>query len=269
MEETVYIEFIKNVILKTNILHLGQLRRMLCNAFPELAENKKYDDIIINAQSHGIILITKNMYVITKSYYKMMTQDKFFDGLSMNSTIQVPEEMPLFERKADGTRYNSGTITIANYLAKKDRMRSDILNCMWVVARYMPNSKDFIIGNYPWLVVFENCKKIKQTKDNPDNPDEPLIVESEAVDLIEVTYITQKTEDSRIEMIRSVGNVRNDMRSSIRRIAIIENEAHAWKIPYYGFTDIIANDMSDPRKFKILERRAVADAWKDYGDFKE
>lgn len=267
MNNNEYLDFIKDVMLKINILYLGQLRRMLWNTFPELRENKEYDKEIVKAQDNGIILITHNHYVITKPMYEIMTADKFYDGIDKNSVMQVPEEMRVYSRDKEGKRYCSGTTTIDKYLQKNKEIK-DLLNCMWVVAKYMPDSKNFIVASSPWHILFEKEDKTTVIENNPQNSLEPIVKENTSMNLIEITYIPENAEDSRIEMIKAVGNMPNRMRPSIRRIAIIENEAHLWKIPYYGFTDIFVNDNNESVRCKKVERRASSEAWKDFRDIK-
>lgn len=250
--EKIYMDFIRNVLFKTSILTIGGARKILYNSFEELDGDKKATDkILIDMQEKGYLLITENSFIISKGLYERITSDKFFDGVDKKAALAVPTEMTVYTRDNDGKRIVGGSTTIPDYL-KEDKFRRELLACMWYVIKKMPVSKDFVIGSLPWNILYED-DTFSETVDGEEVP---------ITKIIEVAYIPESAENSRVEMIKACGKVPEEMRLGIRRIAIIENENHAFKIPYYGFTEILTVDDTVPNHLRIVEKRAPSDAWK-------
>lgn len=246
---------------KFPILQYLQARRILREADPDKdkiidKDNYENEDRIISwLQNKGYLLLTESRHLITKEFYKFITYDTFFDGLNKNALFRVPKEFDFYLKNKKGERVKGGTTSIKEYL-KTDQRRRDILKSMWIVADNMPDSKNFIVANLPWTLLYEERVDAIQTVDEEEKVDTTWKV-------VEVAFFHEGGERALAEIIRNKGKVYKEVRNSIHRIAMIENPDHAFLVPYYGFTEIFTEDKTTPRHLKLVERRSQEIAWKD------
>lgn len=252
-----------NVMEKFPILQYAQARRILREVDPDkdkiLDLNKfdKEDKIISWLQNKGYLLVTESLHVITKDFYKFITYDNFYDGLNKNEFMKVPKEFDYYLKNQNGERVKGGTTSIKDYF-KTDQRRRDILKSMWIVADNLPDSKEFVVANLPWTIIFEEKVDTISTVDGEEQTTTNWKV-------VEVAYFHNEGERALAEIIRNKGNVYKEVRNSVHRIAMVENPEHAFLVPYYGFTEIFAEDKSTHRHIKLVERRNKEIAWKDAG----
>lgn len=252
-----------NVMEKFPILQYAQARRILREVDPDkdkiLNLNKfdKEDKIISWLQNKGYLLVTESLHVITKDFYKFITYDNFYDGLNKNEFMKVPKEFDYYLKNQKGERVKGGTTSIKDYF-KTDQRRRDILKSMWIVADNLPDSKEFIVANLPWTIIFEEKVDTISTVDGEEQTTTNWKV-------VEVAYFHNEGERALAEIIRNKGNVYKEVRNSVHRIAMVENPEHAFLVPYYGFTEIFAEDKNTHRHIKLVERRNKEIAWKDAG----
>jgi hypothetical protein len=195
-------------------------------------------DIITEAQNHGILLITENGYVMTKGAYFTMT------GIRFNDSGRVKKERGKYNGKID---YDSDIRIHTPIRIDGGRTTDDMIDCMWVVASMMPDSIDFVASTGPWQVQFVVPEK-----------------ENSLSKLYQVVHIKQGREIPTTTLLRNLPAIEGkEMRQQIRRIALIDDENFAWRMPKIGFSHIAKVDEKSPDGFRILEKRSEKDAWLD------
>ena len=247
MEE--YEDFIREILRKVPILKTEQLKICLMNSFNDISEEVARE-ILTAIQRRGYILLSKAGWAMTKRMYKDITNDvrgTFIKVKDEETGLYDPYHYLEEKLSVYGKDHNKiiKCDYVENLISEK---KKDIVDCMWIIAEMMPASEEFCFGNTPWTVMFHSPP-------------------TEKVDgkLFQISKISSKTEDSRIEMIKSLPKIKDkNLLKNIRRIAIMDDENHAWKIPYLGFTHVLKIDESIPKKYKIIgEPRQMKEIWKD------
>ena len=105
-----------------------------------------------------------------------------------------------------------------------------LINCLWVLIDMLPDSKDFVLTSKPFQITFMAHGYLYQ-----------------------VIYIAEVEEDLRIAMLKEMPkDYYDETKKYLRRIALMENENHFWKIPeHMGFKYIVALDDSPAHIKKI------------------
>ena len=118
---------------------------------------------------------------------------------------------------------------------------TDDVDVMWIVADMMPIDNDFIVCDIPWNIMFEKNGK-----------------------LVQLIKIPAENEDLRIELLKCSKNIipNESLWPQIKRVALMENKDHAWKIPHLGFSEICVLDASKPHGYRVVERRTEG-LWDD------
>ena len=117
----------------------------------------------------------------------------------------------------------------------KERCNMRLINCLWILIDMLPASMDFALTHKPFQISFISSKK----------------------ELYEVIYIESKEEDAKIEMLR---NLPDDLfeiaKKIIKRVVILENEKHAFKVPQgKGIKFILTLDHDRDNHYRIVEKR--------------
>ena len=190
--------------------------------------------------------MSEDGYAMTQGYYLNITRDFFFDGIVKNNSLRVPKKIYLYGINEEGKTGPLKELKLEEQITKKDKQN---IACMWLVIDMLPDSFEFVIGDRPWNVIFTT--EATETKKGL---------------LYEVTYIPQDSEDINIEIIKNIPKVdAKELRESIRRIAILEDERHEWKVPHLGFTHICKIDEEKSNGYRLINKpRKLSEAWKDY-----
>lgn len=242
--ETKYEGFVKNILKTIPILQAKQLVICLENSFEECAENKGLSVEILKAlQRKGALMLTYDGYVMTRGAYVYLTNDKFFDNVDLNDNIRIKEKMSVIRFEKDNKRVVTKTGDTNDLISQQER---DRIEAMWVVADMMPGSKNFIASAYPFIFTY-----INEDQENSK--------------CYEITKISEKNEFAKIELLKRLPVISDKRaRETVRRIAIIENEKHAWEIPHIGFKYICVIDKNSPQNYRVVEKRDNDILWKDY-----
>ena len=188
-------------------------------------------------------MITYDGYIMTRGAYVYLTNDKFFDNVDLNDNIRIKEKMSVIRFEKDNKRVVTKTGDTKDLISQVEKDRID---AMWVVADMMPGSKNFIASAYPFIFTYTN-------------------EDQENAKLYEITKISKKNEFAKIELLKRLPTITDKQaRETIRRIAIVEDENHAWEVPHIGFKFICTIDPNEPQNFKVVEKRDNENMWKDY-----
>jgi len=219
-----YSNYICSILRKIPYIKTDILLLCLRNTFNELDEDKA-KEILFELQSEGDCLLSEDGWAITKGIYYQLSNDTFRDNIKYFNDYRLPP--------------------IESMISSLDK---DDVDVMWIVADMMPMAKDFIVCDIPWNIMFDTYSEENGGK------------------LVQLIKIPKDIEDMRIELLKCSKNlIPNDsLRESVKRIALIENESHAWKIPRLGFTEICVLDQNKPHGFRIVERRNEG-VWDDIG----
>lgn len=219
----IYGDFIRKILRKIPYIKTKILIRCLVNNFNDVDE-KMAEKILYELQSQGECLLSSDGWAITKGMYYRISDDKFRDNFKYHNDCRLSN--------------------VETYL---ENLNKDDVDIMWLVADLMPDAENFIVCDTPWNIMFDVPSSEWQ---------EPR--------LFQLIKIPGNVEDERIELLKNSKRLipEEKLLSSIRRIALIDNPAHAFKIPQLGFTHICVLDESQKKGYRIVEKR-TKDIWSD------
>lgn len=221
-----YENFLLSILAKMPYAKIEQLLLCLINNYQGMDRDLAMP-IIFSLQKKGKIILSEDGWALTKSAYSRFSNDYYFDNFVYNKEYKLKE----------------GESLILNGGGKVDD-----INCFWLIADMMPTSADFIQSGAPFSFSFEH-----------------LNYKTGTAKIYQIANIPKEKEDARCELIRSLPMVKTDeQRSSIVRIAIMDNEKHFWKVPHLGFHFVCTLDENEPKHFRIVEQRDKEDIWADY-----
>lgn len=181
-------------------------------------------NIIQKYQTQGRLIIGDNGYVFSRAAYRRITND-------------YREENLVYHRKY---RFQNAQIY-------ENKIDESCIQCLWIVIDMLPGSFNFIKAYKPWDFIFEMKNSTNKTN------------------LYEVMYISKESELYISEIMNNQPSIKSsDVRESLIRIAVIEDEDDAKNIPYFGFKYIVSIDHTDKTHYKILEERSMEERWKAY-----
>lgn len=224
-----YFRYVYNLVRKTHVLKQDHLLSVMKGKFPDYPDEKLLE-IVLDAQKNNYILISKDGYVMTEAYYKMLTNDKFGDGTIINDYY--------FRIKAN----------------MKPLLKNEIpiIKCMAVVADCMPISQDFFLqAKGPWVVGFVTPEEFIDLNEKG---------EAENAYYYEVAYIPHAASDALCLAMEQAFDIKDKRaRTKIKRIAVLEDPDDSYKIPKIGFTNIVTVD--DTGSIEVVEQR-TEDIWR-------
>ena len=217
--ETDYENLLIDMMKKSSIYRLRQLVLCLTNSFA--ISDKEALDAIYNAQRNGYLLISTDGWVISKGLYQSMFDDKLFDKLVPIAKERIPFDINDYCRE----------------------YRKDYVASLWLVADFMPDSKDFSECSFPFTYSF-----IKEGK--------------AANSLIEICYFAHEDAELMQEMLKIQPRIDSDsLKDRIRRIAIVEDKNDAIYVPYLGFSHIVKIDERRKDGVAVIEQRKKDERW--------
>ena len=238
-----YEELVRNMLKRVPVLRTQQLNISLKKTFQGMTDAVA-SAILLSLQRQGYLLLTDDGWAITKGMYLKLTADKFFDetrdrGREMNKLGSV-----IHTYEIDGSDRIKTEASIDELMGQK---MHDIVDCMWAAVDMMPDSEDFILSCPPFTVSFA-------TPSDEDRDGK----------LFELIKINAGNEDATIRLLYDLPKIEDaEIKKIVNRVAIIENEAHAWKVPYLGFSAICCLDKNEECGFRIIEKRNSEESWKD------
>lgn len=255
-EYDVYVEFIKSILKKVGIVKLSYLKLILRNSFEELkSDDAKINDILLYMQRWGYLLISHEGFVVTKLFYKQMSDDRFYDGVNRKNTCFLGDEFPKYgyHKNADGEeeRYVERQSTVKEFLVKNKPIKN-VVESTLVLACYMPNSKDFVLCASPWTVAFE--QEIEVEKENEEDS-------GIATEVVFIGRLTSGDINSKMALMKVNEKIDKEERKFNHRILLLESPDILYKVKKYGFREIYCYQNN---KLELLEERSEEDAWSDY-----
>jgi len=218
-----YGEFIRKILRKIPYIKTRILIICLMNYFTDVNE-KMAKEILYELQSEGECLLSKDGWAITKGMYYRISDDKFRDNFKYHNDYRLD-----------------------NMEAYLEGLNKDDVDVMWLVADLMPDAENFIVCDTPWNIMFDiPSSELQEPK------------------LFQLIRIPGAVEDERIELLKNSKRLipEEKILDSIRRIAIIDNPEHSFKIPRLGFTRICVLDEKQTKGFRVVEVRDT-DIWSD------
>lgn len=131
INQTVYEDFVKNLMKKSNIYKLRQIMLCLKNSFEGMTDEVARS-IVYAVQKQGYCLISKDGWVLSKGLYQYLFDDRLFDKLSTETEDRIPfccEDV------------------CSNY-------KEAFVNSLWIIADFMPSSEQFCECNSPFTYSF-------------------------------------------------------------------------------------------------------------------
>lgn len=179
-------------------------------------DDKAINYLISSYQERGYILVSKDGWVTTKGKYLECTKDSRYAGINFDKVDRRIDDFYPFIRD--------------------DEKHMKIIDALWVLIDMLPDSLDYVLSCKPWQITF---------------------ISKKTHILYQVIVINEDEEDIRIEMLKAMPNdFYPEVKPSIRRIAIMENPNHEFKIPHnMGFTHILVMDDSLKTHYRTTKNR--------------
>ena len=218
-----YESLVRKILQKMPVVRTEQLVLFLKKTFMGITDDAAMH-ILVGIQRKGYVLLSIDGWAMKKSIYVELTGDDAFAELLSYG----PYRLRFMEK------------ICREFYPKRVKL-------LWLIADLAPMSEEFFLSEKPWDLVFVS----------EDNADQPARI-------YEFIYISAQGESAAAEMLRTMPKIKEkEDRESIIRIALMENSAHSYKIPYRGFRYIAETDDSSPAHYRITERRKKEEAWKD------
>lgn len=225
-----YQESIRRMMRKVPVMRTQQL----VLAIQHLSRKNVSEDVamiyLTDMQSNGYLCMSIDGWAMTKGAYTAITGDNRYIRLEYKAPFIINFEIDTLVEK---------------YLTSHQNYYKNLVDSMWVTVELLPLSEEFIATNFPWSISF--------------------IIYNKRIDksyLYQITNISKRKEDAHIELLKDYARVDDeDLRKTYRRIAIIEDEKHAWKVPHLGFEFICVIDKNTPTGFRIVETRNEDEMW--------
>lgn len=220
---------IRDIMKRVGICRTKQLVNCLKKNNKEIKDEDAMN-ILKALQRNRYLLLSQDGWAMTIGAYMQFADDKFFDKIITASTeFAIP--------------YDIGT-----KLEKDKCVNTDLVDCLWIMADMMPDSKEFIIGNFPWSICFDT--------ENDDTKESRIF---------QITKIPKGMGRTRNMLIKSLPAIDSDgLKKCIRRIALVDDENDAWLVPHLGFYFVCVVDEKSPTGYKIIEKRTGDEVWSDY-----
>ena len=249
-----YESFIKEILKRLPIIHIEQLIISLQKSFEGITRQKAIS-ILKDIQKHGYILLSSNDWAMTKSAYKSLTNDRYFDGITFNSDVRLPDKLNIYDKKSvkdkdDFIVEKRGVIDTRNIEELLEKTYLNKLDCFWIVADMMPYSENFFFGEYPWTVIFNK---------NPESEDVGA--------LYEIIKMPKNNFRIHCEMLKRIPKVdEEDIKNSIKRIVVIDSEDDIDSIPLVGVSHICILDHTEDTHYKVLKKIDKKEQWSYYNE---
>lgn len=223
-----YFRYVYNLVRKTHVLKQDQLLKIMKGKFPDYPDEKLLE-IVLDTQKNNYILISKDGYVMTEAYYKMLTNDRFGDGTIIND-------------------YYFRIKTNMKPLLKQELA---VIKCLSVIADCMPVSQDFFLpAQGPWTIGFVTPEEFVEFDDDG---------EATNAFYYEIAYIPHASSTALCLAMEQSCDVKDKhARTKIKRIAVLEDPDDSYKIPKIGFTNIVTVD--ELGTIEVVEQRS--EPWK-------
>lgn len=249
----IYEEFILSILKRIPILRTKQLLIALQKYYEDMSD-KLASDILFGLQRKRVIMLSETGWVMTQGMYYRLTNDKFNDGATFRTTYHIPKEIGIYGNIHEtNNKLTWGRIRTSTIEDELDQHTKNYVNCMWLVVDMLPDSEDFFVANPPWNIAFDTSSS------DPENSK-----------LFLISMVPSSGETTKCEAFRNLPKINDEkLRNSIRRIAIMEDPNHYWKIPHLGFSHVVALDENMQTNYRIIEARLKdnpKEVWKDYGE---
>ncbi|MBR0417876.1 MAG: hypothetical protein IJI66_01760 [Erysipelotrichaceae bacterium] len=240
-----YERFIRGILKKVPVLKVRQLVKALENNYEDM-DSALAQSILFAIERKGYVLLSENGWAMTQGAYLTITNDRFFDGIVKNKAYRMPDQLPYYDVDSDNKRYKVRDIELKDAL---DDKQMQLIRCMYLVIDMLPDSCEFVAGEFPWNIMFVT---------EPDDDKKGM--------LYQIAYVPKRTEDIEFELMRNLPKVdHQELRDSVRRIVVLENDKSIDKVPYIGITHICKINERTARGYEVLgSPRKRTEAWKQY-----
>lgn len=250
-----YKRVVTDVLDKVPVLRVDQLATIIMRYAEVLDDEVDRDtaqSILIAVQRNGYVLMNEDGWAMTKSAHLQMTNGKFSENISHGGAYRIADKLERIKYQENNKRTVTKVGTVDAFLSRK---RLDDINAMWVVADMYPDSEGFTKGCEPFNFVFIQ---------NGEPADEENGLEAVPSICYEIIYISKENENATIAMLEALPKIKNkEMQNSIKRVVILEDARHAWKVPYVGVSHICALDPDSDIHYEIIETRTDEERWRD------
>jgi len=224
----VYETFVMDVMEKTPLLKTQQLKIMLYKYFQSVDKDMTPDfaeSIIFAVQRRARILLTPDGWCMTKGQYKKILCNHAEEKIKNSESVFRLPEMD----------------------EQCSKINPSLINLMWIIAYEMPKSIDYVVGTFPWQVMYIT----KATSDTPSR-------------LYQFAYISKNEDRQTCMLLKSMPKVGEEFKSVTRRIVLLENEESAPYVPFIGISHILALDEQKKGSYHTVEaRKILSERWKD------
>ena len=211
----VYKEFTNKIFEKVPCMRTEQLKMFFVKYYG-MTEDEAWT-IILGLQRAENFWLSCDGWAMTKGMYKKFTGDRFKEHVIINEVYRLDK---------------------MDHVASK--YNPDVIKCLWLVIDSLPQSIDFVITDKPYNIQFVIT---------PENANDEIQSR-----LYQLVYVSKQNEIVLPQMLKSYPKIQDKQtRDLVRRVALIENEDAAWRIPYIGFSKILLYDENEKSHLKEIK----------------
>lgn len=273
-----YKHFILSMLLRVPILYTKQMAVALEKMFPGL-DDMKCSSILLSLQRTNYVVISDAGFVMDLRWYHSVTGDEFGDSLdkSSKSRCYLSDSFDIYDSKINSANkpvYDVySTVRIKDFIFKTagNAWLADLIECMWYVIHDLPYSANFSTNcSFPWNV----CYSIPSEDSGNMFEIDPATMEFKPVEskgdladkAVLIAKVSAKSEDAVVHALTVMPPVTDEvLRNSIKRVVMLENRDHSFKIPHTGISEIVALNYKNHETFyDVMEQRDGKEAWSYY-----
>lgn len=273
-----YKHFVLSILLRVPIMYSKQMALALEKMYPEL-DDAKCSSILLALQRTNYVALSESGFVMSISWYLSVTGDEFGDSLNKKSESRcyLADSFDMYDSKND----SSGkpvydvykTVLIKDFVCNtaENAWIRDLIDCMWYVIHDLPYSANFSTNcAFPWNV----CYTIPAEESKPTFEIDPVTMEFKPVEkkggqsdiAVILSKVSGKSENAVVHALKVMPPIKDEsLRDSVKRVVMLENRDHGFKIPHVGISEIVAlNYKNHDTFFRVEEKRDKDSAWSDY-----
>ena len=241
-----YSDFLDKITGKIQVLKTEQLVRALVNYYEGMNTELAFQIIKAYQRNRHIFLTEGDLdgWAIKPNLFRIITHDKFYAQENpKNSNNRIPSIWNVYNEDCSKILMKKPPEELLTQSQKND------VNSFWIILDMLPESEDFQISKKPWTYVF--------TTDADEETNRSSL-------LYQIIKINKINQDAVVEMLKNVPESEEkdaDMKKVYRRIALVEDERVAHRLPHIGFSHVCKLNDDKPRHYEVIKKIPATERW--------
>ena len=232
MNKEKYDDLLDQILYYFNPCKTEQLISALMKCYSEIETVRQARIILFKYQGRGRVLLSDDGYAITKGKYEQITEDTKGSKVDFYSQNRITRLENIVQNTCD----------------------TKLIDCLWILLDFMPASLDFSLSSKPFNLIFLSKNRLYQVIKINANEIDRKVEMLKNIPYCDFQLPVPNLDDE--DKQKEIEQMYKDMKKNFVRIAILENEKHAWKIPEgLGFRFICTIDDTQNTHYKIVEQR--------------